>query len=123
MRIDLNHSPNAMIFGVLFAAAIAAPAAAADVRTRLVDCKAGSCLLVTGDRADAGSTVRINGHDVVARGARKWRVSVPVDTVRAWSVPYARTITVSIAGSHIQATLPIGLLGHQDLAFLAVYAK
>jgi hypothetical protein len=104
------------------AIALATPASA-EIRARLVDCEAGSCLLVSGDRADAGSAIRINGHEVAARGVRKWRVSVPVDTLRAWSAPFARTITVSIAETHTQTNLPIGLLGHDDLASLTVSVK
>lgn len=98
--------------------------------TRLVNCKAGSCLLVTGRRANAASTVSINGHAVAAEGARKWRVRVPVDTLRAWSAPFARSITVTVADAETrtdataEADLPIGLLGHvENLALLVVSVK
>jgi hypothetical protein len=123
MWITLNPTRNAIAFGGILLAALATPAAA-ETRTRLIDCETGSCLLVTGHRADTASAVRINGHAVNARGARRWRVSVPMETLRRWSVPHARTITVSIADAEIQVALPIGLLGHvENLAFLTVSAK
>lgn len=120
-----------LALGAVLAAALASPASAGDgPKTRLVDCKAGSCLLVTGRRAHAASTVTINGHAVSVKGARKWRVSLPVETLRTWSVPYARTITVSVvdarmrAESSAEADLPIGLLGHvENLAMLVVRVK
>jgi hypothetical protein len=111
-------------------AALSSPAyAATEPRTRLVDCQAGSCLLVTGYRANAASAVRINGRTVPADGARRWRVRVPVDTVRAWSAPFARTITISVADAETrtdataEVDLPIGLFGQVDLAMLVVSAK
>ncbi|CCA90194.1 hypothetical protein [Novosphingobium sp. PP1Y] len=114
---------NALSLTAILSAGIATPAAA-EPRTRLVDCEAGSCLLVTGRRADVGSAVSINGHAVAAQGGRKWQVSLPVKTLQDWSVPYARTITVSVADTHSQAALPIGLLGHVDnLDHLVVSVK
>jgi hypothetical protein len=96
----------------------------------LVACEAGSCLLVTGRRPNAASAVSINGRMVSADGGRKWRVRVPVDTVREWSAPFARTITISVvdAETRTDATvgvdLPIGLLGQvENLALLVVSAK
>ncbi|MCW4462941.1 hypothetical protein OK349_14595 [Sphingomonas sp. BT-65] len=120
-----------LALGAVLAAALASPASAGDgPKTRLVDCEAGSCLLVTGRRAHTASTVTINGHAVSVEGARKWRVRLPVETLRKWSVPYARTITVSVidarmrAESSAEADLPIGLLGHvENLAMLVVRVK
>lgn len=122
-----------LALGALLAAALASPAsaaAAAEPRTRLVDCEAGSCLLVTGRRAHATSTVNINGHAVPVEGSRKWRATLPVETLRQWSAPYARTITVSVVDARTgteastQADLPIGLLGHvENLALLVVRVK
>lgn len=120
-----------LALGAVLAAAFAPPAsAAAEPRTRLVDCEAGSCLLVTGHRAHPASTVSINGHPVSVEGARKWRVSLPVKALREWSSPYARTITVSVVDATTRAEtpavvdLPIGLLGHaEDLAMLVVRVK
>lgn len=107
------------------ALASAAPAYAADApETRLVNCGAQSCLLVTGQRADASEKVSINGHIVETTGARKWRARVPVATVRAWSVPYARTVTVVVDGASQDARLPVGMLGQpSDLAMLVVRVK
>jgi len=122
---------KALALGIVLAAACASPASAApEPKTRLVSCDAGNCLLVTGSRADAASTVTINGHAVSVRGARKWRASLPVATVRLWSAPYARTIMVSVVddetreSASAEADLPIGLLGHaENLAMLVVRAK
>src|ERR1700741_753764 len=115
----------------LLVAGFSSPACAAtEPRTRLVACEAGSCLLVTGYRANAASAVSINGRTVLADGARRWRVRVPVDTVRAWSAPFARTITVSVVDAETrndataEVDLPIGLLGQvEQLAMLVVSAK
>lgn len=123
MWITLKRTRIALALGAILTATLATPAAA-ETRTRLVDCEAGSCLLVTGHRSDAASTVRINGHAVTPKGARKWRVSVPLEALRQWAAPYARTITVSVADTQTEAILPIGLLGHaEDLAFLTISAK
>lgn len=114
-----------LALSMLLAVGIASPAGAATTpSTRLVECGTKSCLLVSGRRDDAASTITINDHVVTAEGARKWRVRVPVETVRAWSAPYARTITVSVAGVTEEAKLPIGLLGHaENLAMLIVRVK
>lgn len=122
-----THAKRILALGSMLAAALASSAsAAAEPRTRLVDCKAGSCLLVTGRRADAASAVSINGHAVSVEGSRKWRATLPVETLREWSAPYARTITVSVADAktRTEADLPIGLLGHaENLTMLVVSAK
>ncbi|WP_022683858.1 hypothetical protein [Sphingobium bisphenolivorans] len=123
MPIRLDATSLLFSLGVILSAAFATPAAA-ESRTRLADCQAGSCLVVTGRRADAASAVRINGHAVAAQGKHKWRVSIPIETLRQWSSPYARTITVAVAAVESEALLPIGLLGHsEDLAYLTVRAK
>ena len=128
---------RARIWGVavipvtVLVASFSSPACAAtEPRTRLVVCETGTCLLVTGHRANAASLVRINGRTVLADGARRWRVRVPVDTVRGWSAPFARTITVSVVDAETRADataevdLPIGLLGQvENLASLVVSAK
>ena len=113
---------------VLLGAGLVTPALAAPApSTRLVSCGAESCLLVTGRRDSAASEVRINGHRVEVEGKRAWRVSLPVATVRDWSVPFARRIDVSTHNAAVQearlqqAVLPIGLLGHvPDLASLVI---
>ena len=120
----------AAILAAGLAAGFSAPACAAtEPRTRVVACETGSCLLVTGRRTNTASMVSINGRTVSAEGARKWRVLVPVDTVRKWSAPFARTIVVSVvdAGTRTDATaevdLPIGLLGQVEDLTLVVSAK
>lgn len=85
--------------------AIAAP----EPSTRLVECRPGDCLLVTGRRDHRNATVSINGHAVAVEGARRWQVRLPVDTVRAWSAPSARTVTISVDGAETEARLPIGM--------------
>ncbi|MEO6217850.1 MAG: hypothetical protein ABIO86_17615 [Sphingomonas sp.] len=111
-------------------AGFSSPACAAtEPRTRVVACETGSCLLVTGRRANAASMVSINGRAVSAEGARKWRVRVPVDTVRKWSAPFARTIVVSVVDAvtrtdaMAEVDLPIGLLGQVEDLALVVSAK
>lgn len=114
-----------------FATLVAIPATAGDnLSTRVVNCSAGSCLIVRGRRDSSAAQVTINGRLVVAHGTRSWRTSVPVETLRQWSAPHARSITVAVtnprtgATTTTQARLPIGLLGHsQDLAMLVVRVK
>jgi len=130
-RSRVHITALAAILGAGLVVGFSSPAcAAAEPKTRLVGCEAGSCLLVTGRRANAASAVNINGRLVSAEGAHKWRVRVPVATVRAWSDPFARTIMVSVvdAGSRTGATaevdLPIGMLGQaEELASLVITAK
>jgi hypothetical protein len=116
--------------GVALVAAILAPAAMAAQTpdTRLVSCGQDSCLLVSGYRVDASSEVRINGHQVPVEGRQTWKVRLPVETVRSWSAPRARTIEVTVLGSGDETTkradLPIGLLGHvTELASLTIGAQ
>lgn len=113
-----------LILGGALAAAATPALAAGEPVTRLVDCRSGSCLLVSGRREDAAAPVAINGHAVPVDGARKWRVRLPVDTVRSWSLPHARTITVAVGGKASEARLPLGLLGRSErLTMLVVRAK
>ena len=117
--------------GWLSAAIVASIATAAMANsvpaTRLVSCGAESCLLVAGHRPDAASPVWINGHAVTVEGGRSWRVRLPLAQVRAWSLPAARTLAVTIAqpDGHqeimAEAGLPVGVLGHvTKLAALVV---
>jgi hypothetical protein len=118
------------IGAALFASSLSPSAMAASAPdTRLVSCGEESCLLVSGQRADAASEVRINGHAVPVEGRQTWKVRLPVDTVRAWSAPMARTIDVTVrdpgapAETTKRADLPIGLLGHvTELASLVIGA-
>lgn len=106
-------------------ASLSMPAFAAEaLSTRLVSCGEESCLLVSGTRTDANALVAINGRVVAVEGARKWRVRVPVNTLRQWSAPSARTIMVLIDGVPDEADLPIGMLmGVEHLAMLTITAK
>lgn len=112
-------------FAVAIGAGLVQPALAAEEpAARVAKCGTTSCLVVSGRRADAALPVRVNGHEVQAEGGRRWRVRVPVATVRAWSEPLARTIAVSVGETRQEVALPIGLLGHShDLAMLVVRVK
>ncbi|MFA7595201.1 MAG: hypothetical protein WCY92_02500 [Novosphingobium sp.] len=117
--------PLTLALGAALACAFSVPAmAGTKPSTRLVECGAESCLLVTGRRSDPASAVSINGYAVPVEGGRRWRAVVPVETVREWSDPYARTITVMVDDNVKEALLPIGLLGHaHNLAMLVVRVK
>lgn len=94
-----------------------------NAETRLRHCGGETCLQVSGHRTDAAMPVLLAGHEVTVQGARSWHVALPLETVRSWSAPFARSIAVNIDGSEAQARLPTGLLGHvSDLAFLEVSA-
>ncbi|MFT4025576.1 MAG: hypothetical protein QM676_02050 [Novosphingobium sp.] len=120
-----------LTLGAVLAAGLAAPALAAhEPTTRVVSCRAGSCLQVSGHRHSAAAAVLINGHAVAVEGERKWRAELPVETVRAWSEPFARTIEVATfdpatqRNTAMEADLPIGLLGGvTNLASLVVSMK
>lgn len=111
------------VSAVLSAALVTPAIAASKPSTRLVKCGQESCLRVSGQRTDKASAVLINGREIPTKGTQRWHVRVPVKTVRAWSAPYARTIAVSVAGSTQDVKLPIGMMGHGDLAMLVVRAK
>jgi len=124
MMLGLCFRLGAFVAAALVSTAVSA--APVDARTRLRHCGTDTCLLVTGRRADREAPVRIAGHDVAVRGRHAWRAELPLATVRLWSAPFARTIDVQVAGADGGATkarLPIGLLGHIDLAFLDVSAR
>lgn len=124
-----SPSRSALVLAcVLAAGGLAAPASAAsDASTKLIRCGRQSCLLVSGHRDDPSAVISINGQPVSVEGQRSWRISVPVDTVRQWSAPYAREIEVSFRDPGTQresadiVDLPIGLLGNvTDLASLEI---
>lgn len=114
-----------MLCGAVILAAVSPAAmAAAEPYTRLVSCGVADCLLVSGHRADPRAQVLVNGHPIAVEGGKSWKAVLPLDTVRAWSRPLARSIDVNI-GTDVsesqRAALPIGLLGHaKDIAFLVV---
>lgn len=120
----MRHFKGLML-GTLLAGVVSAPAVAArEPVTRLVACGTQNCLLVSGQRADSAAPVSINGHVVATEGARKWRVRVPVATIRAWSALHARTISVTVADVSHEASLPVGMLGpSRELAMLVVRVK
>ena len=120
----------ALAMPALAATSLASPAmAAAEATTRLSPCESGSCLVVSGHRDSAASIVLINGHPVAVDGERNWRVRLPLETVRSWSLRMARTINVATVDPATEsredreADLPIGLLGHVELASLVVAVK
>lgn len=125
MWTTLTPYRHSLALSTLAAAlAVSATPASAQPRTRLVDCAAGSCLLVTGYRADPAAPVQINGRAVDVQGTRAWRATVPVETLRGWSAPYARSITIAVADEPVEAALPIGMFGGSErLADLTVTAK
>lgn len=111
-------------------ASLATPAmAASEATTRLATCESGSCLVVSGHRSSAAAIVLINDHAVSVDGERNWHVQLPLETVRSWSLPKARTINVATFDPATEsravqdADLPIGLLGHVELASLVVAVK
>lgn len=101
------------------------PALAASApSTRLISCGDESCLLISGRRSDAASAVSINGRAVAVEGTRKWRARVPMKTLREWTSPFARTVTVSVADASAEADLPIGLFAQiGDIAMLTITVK
>ncbi|PZQ63103.1 MAG: hypothetical protein DI544_02740 [Sphingomonas taxi] len=115
------------VAAVLLAAAFVHAAASAAPRAKLVSDHPVDCLQVSGTRPSTAAAVLINGHPVAVDGGRHWRVRLPVETVRGWSRPGARTIRVTLAtpaggrAVEYETDLPVGLLGGRiDLAALVV---
>lgn len=105
----------------------ASPALAASApSTRLVKCSTGYCLQISGRRQSATSEVRINDQKVTVEGERNWKARLPVEQVRYWAAPFARTIGVTLfdsgtrSASFEKVDLPIGFMGHTELASLVV---
>lgn len=101
--------------------------AASRPKTKLVRCGDQSCLVVSGHRDSPAARVNVNGHEVPVQGKRGWQARLPVETVREWSLPYARTIEVTLREpetlreTNAEVRLPVGLLGHvTNLASLVV---
>ncbi|WP_420138985.1 hypothetical protein [Sphingomonas sp.] len=114
--------------GIAAATAASAPIAAAPVaKVRVVNCGSQDCLLVRGHRASPNAAIRINDHPVEAQGRHTWQVRLPIDTVRDWSAPFARTLSVAVIESPATARaeavrLPVGLLSQNlELASLVVH--
>jgi hypothetical protein len=114
--------------GAAIIATLALPAtAASEPSTKLIRCAEQDCLQISGRRADPAAIISINGHAVPVEGEHRWRVRLPVEVVRQWSAPHARTIEVSLRSPEMQGEtvtsvdLPIGLLGGTtDLASLVI---
>ncbi|GAA0273643.1 hypothetical protein GCM10009127_12650 [Alteraurantiacibacter aestuarii] len=117
-----------MLAGAVAICSAASPALAErEPSTKLVRCGEESCLQISGYRDDPASIVRLNGEVVTADGGQDWQVRLPIETVRQWSAPNARTIEVSLLDpetaqvTSASTSLPIGLLGDiSSLAFLEV---
>jgi len=127
----MGHLLRNRLVGIAIAAfaVTCASTASAAPKTRLVSCGSESCLLVTGHRKDADSLVSINNRLVTVEGGRAWHIRMPLVAVRELTSPYARSIEVTVAQAdgHQEwsedARLPIGLLGHKNLATLIVSAR
>jgi hypothetical protein len=129
----MGHLLQKRLFGIAIAAFAVSCASTANAapapKTRLVSCGSESCLLVSGRRKSADSLVSINNRLVTVEGRRAWHVRVPLVAVREFTSPYARSIEVTVAQPDGQeewskdARLPIGLLGHTNLATLVVSAR
>lgn len=129
----MDQSLRNRLVGITIATFVVASAstanAAPEPKTRLVSCGSESCLLVTGRRNAADSLVSINNRLVTVEGRRAWHVRMPLAAVRELTSPYARSIEVTVAQAdgHEEwsedASLPIGLLGHRNLATLVVSAR
>jgi hypothetical protein len=119
------------LIGAIIIGGLASPAtAASEPSTRLIRCGEQSCLLISGRREDPAAIISINGHKVLVEGEQRWRVRLPMDVVRQWSAPYARTIEVSMRDPDAQretiasVDLPVGLLGGTtDLASLVISVR
>ena len=83
---------------------------------------------MTGRRTTAESRVLLNGRPIAIEGGLSWRASVPMSTVHEISKAYERSVEVTVTRPDGQeewsedVRLPIGLLGHAELAELVVTA-
>ena len=98
------------------------PALAKDApETRLVSCGEKSCLMISGRRDHLAQSVSVNGVEIPSDGTDKWRVVLPIETVRALCEPRAKTVEVTITDNVSgraavrEARLPVGLLGDSSL--------
>lgn len=117
--------------GATIIGSLASPGtAASEPSARLIRCGEQSCLQISGRRDDPAAIISINGYVVPVEGEHGWRVRLPVEVVRQWSAPYARTIEVSLHDPEAQreivaiVDLPVGLLGGTtDLASLVISVR
>jgi len=101
----------------LCGALLAMPVGAKDAESRLVRCGAASCLQLTGYRDNPDAEVLVNGRSVAVEGERRWQVHMPLETLRDYADPHARSIEVSVGEQAARegvdrVKLPIGLLGN-----------
>lgn len=115
--------------GVIAATAFLAASASAasediDASVKLRRCGEQTCMRISGHRPDPAAPIWVEQHEVTAVGGRRWHVTLPLQVVRQWSAPAARSIAVAVGGQNgraTQAALPIGVFGHTtELAFLNV---
>ena len=119
------------LIGAAMIGSLASPAtAASEPSTKLIRCAEQSCLQISGRRENPTAIVCINGHVVPVEGEHSWRVRLPLEAVREWSAPHARTIEVSLQDPETRretvasVDLPIGLLGGTtDLASLVISVR
>lgn len=114
----LGHRALSLAAIMLFSSFAVPASASPEPSARLVRCGEESCLRISGHRDSASAVVMINGNAVEAQGARRWQVHLPVDTLREWSAPFARTVNIALYNpaerqetSQSVVDLPIGLLG------------
>jgi hypothetical protein len=129
-RCGLRKRALASISAIVIGSLASPAMAASEPSTRLIRCGEQSCLQISGRRGDSAAIISINGHVVPVEGERRWRVRLPVEVVRQWSSPYARTIEVSLHDPETQretiasVDLPIGLLGGKtELASLVISVR
>ena len=131
MSDRLSSSPAALVARSLLAlAALALPGiAAAAPDARLVHCDAGTCLRLTGSRADAAVLVTVAGREMTVEGARSWRVDLPLAATSGIADPTGQTVTITLVDPRTGAErtaiaiLPPGALVRPvELASLIVHA-
>jgi hypothetical protein len=124
MIMRLVHLLGLVAAAALLPASVSAEDGRIAASTKLQRCGDQTCLLIKGRRTDPTAAVLVQQHEVAVAGQRRWRVSLPLQTVQGWSAPFARSISIDIAGQDGgagRAKLPIGAFGHTtDLAFLSV---
>lgn len=110
-------------------AVVPAEARVGSAQARLRDCGGQTCLVIDSRRRDSRAIVSVAGRPVAVQGGRAFRIALPLDTVRDWSAPFARSIALRVdepggRGSEQSVRLPIGLLGNTtQLAAVEVSAR
>ena len=124
-RPSLSSYAACLLVGLTITAAFAQAAWAS--QARLVGCGTGTCLRITGHRANSAVAIAVGGHALAVEGGRAWRATVPLATARSWAIPsgYSLTLTLTDAQGGAQSRevviLPPGALGRRvELAMLVV---